>query len=164
MARALLLARQGRLDEALVQAENVLALTQVTGDNLLRRHALLTKADLLQQLGRTDQLSAAVDAALGEGETQSPEMFAHYEAIMAAACSSEHRKAGATMHHERALRICKAIANVPVEIDVVRSWDRATAAQSVSSAGCASVPTAGSGSPNCAGRAGASRSNSGRQS
>lgn len=123
MARALLLRRQGQFDRAFVQIEDVLALTRVTGDTHLKKQAQLTKADLLRQLGRLDEFRIAIDETLRDADSQSPEMFADYERIIAAACVSEARTHSAALHHQRAVRICKAIANVPIEMDVQRSWN-----------------------------------------
>jgi tetratricopeptide (TPR) repeat protein len=127
MARALLLARKGRVDAAMLQVDKVLALTDVTGDSLLGKHALIMKADLLQQFGRVDEFREFVETALGDIDTESPELFAHYESTLAAACVAENHILGATTHHDRAMRICKATANVPAQIDVMHSWNRVTA-------------------------------------
>jgi DNA-binding NtrC family response regulator/tetratricopeptide (TPR) repeat protein len=127
MAKVLLLARQERFGDALLQVETVLALTDVTGDNMLRKHALITKADVLQQIGRSDQYRTVVETAANELEGDSPETFARYESVLAAACALEHRPFIAATHHERALRICEGLANVPLELDVRTSWNRVLA-------------------------------------
>jgi transcriptional regulator with PAS, ATPase and Fis domain/tetratricopeptide (TPR) repeat protein len=138
MARALLLARKGRMDDAMLQIDGVLALTDVTGDRLLGKHALIMKADLLQQSGAVDEFRDVVDKALGDTDTESPEVFAHYESTLAAACLAENHIFCATTHHDRAMRICKATANVPAQIDVINSWNRVTAQHMLDRA-CADV-------------------------
>jgi tetratricopeptide (TPR) repeat protein len=131
MARVLLLARQGRLEDALVQVENVLALTHVTGDRLLGKHALLTKADISRQLGRADQFRSIIDEFVTENDIETPETFAQYESTLAAACLAERGLSEATTHYQRALRICRSISNVPLEIDVKASWNRIDIDQSI---------------------------------
>ncbi len=124
MARALLLVRQGRLDDALLQIEKVLALTDVTGDRLLGKQALVTKADVFQQMGRYDEFRSVIGALVNENDLETPEVFAQFESTLAAACVAENKLSNAVFHYERALRISRAIANVPVQIDVMATWNR----------------------------------------
>ena len=121
LTRTNLLLRLGRFDEALRQIETVLALAQRVDDGLLRTRALLTKAELLVALRRLVDAAGVLFSAVDRMDTQSPELWAHYQRVLAWACAIERNWNAAADYRERAIRICRSSEDAAAEIDVLRN-------------------------------------------
>mgnify|MGYP003694323015 CR=1 FL=1 len=83
LTRTQLLAREGRLVDALGTVEGVVQLAADSGGHLLNQMALLTKAELLQQVGNVAEAMKTLDALADTLAQQPPELFAHYDRILA---------------------------------------------------------------------------------
>ncbi len=120
--RLRLLAEQGRSEEALSQIDSLIGLAAHAGDGLLLKAILLTKAELLQNVGQLYP-SVALIADLQPGLVGlSPELYAHSEQILAFALKSQSNEAGQA-HYDRALRIYKAVRSVPRQQELTRRWN-----------------------------------------
>ena len=113
-----LLFRQGRVDDALHRLDAVLQLADAVGDALLRQKTLLTKAECLETLGRSDDFRAALDDAVVELTGDSPELYAQYERVLGSPLSAPSDGIAGIAHYERALRLCHALQSVPAEMDL----------------------------------------------
>ena len=119
--KAVLLARQGRIEEAIAQADRVRDLADSVGDQFLLTKVSILKLEYLQRAYRTEEFRAALDSIALDFET--PEMYAQYERILAAASAASGRKRAAVRHYERAERVCKAIEHVPAQLELARCRD-----------------------------------------
>jgi tetratricopeptide (TPR) repeat protein len=108
VTRLQLLARQGRFNEAIELADSVSSLATRTSDELLRRTASLSKAELLVRAGRVKDAIAALEQIGSFFQIRPLEMQAHYEQVFAAATSFDGDHTSATSHLVRARRIYRA--------------------------------------------------------
>jgi len=121
LTRTNLLLRLGRFEDALRRIDTVLALAQRVDDGLLRTRALLTKAELLVALRRLVDAAGVLFSAVDRMDTQSPELWAHYQRVLAWACAIERNWNAAADYRERAIRICRSSEDAAAEIDVLRN-------------------------------------------
>jgi DNA-binding NtrC family response regulator/tetratricopeptide (TPR) repeat protein len=117
-----LLAHQQRWAEAMVSAESLVKLAGDAGDHWLEQVALLTKAELLQQAGQVREAMNTLDVVVDTLAQQSPDLFGHYERILACAIAGE---TGA-LHLERARRVYEGIRNAPGLVELSRRWTATT--------------------------------------
>ena len=137
LTRAQLLADQGHLEDAMVRSESALALATIVGDALLSRRVDLTRADLLQRLGRVPMAMAIIQSILPRLVGESPELYAQCEQILACASARDGHLSAGRSHYRRARRIYEALGTVRGQMELDRSWN-----QAVSTAGSAnSQPT-----------------------
>ena len=108
LTRTHLLAHQKRSDLALAHTDVVLQLSERSGDELLRRTAILLKADLLQEVGRIDESMDAIQTVIPHFSDSSIAMYAHYERLIAAAISRSGDMDGGRYHRDRVTRIHEA--------------------------------------------------------
>jgi DNA-binding NtrC family response regulator/tetratricopeptide (TPR) repeat protein len=123
--RSQVLARQGDLPGALENIESALLSAEASGDQLLRKLALLTKAELLDQAHASSALAAALDGAIADLNYY-PDLHAHYERILACALAADGDTYAAQPHFDRAKRIYDSLGHVPGLLELNRRWDRAT--------------------------------------
>jgi hypothetical protein len=90
------LARQGHLSDALVSCESVIELSGEAGDQRLGQIALLTKAELLQQIGNNAASMETLDSVVPTLAQQPPDLHAHYERILACALAAAGGSGGFT--------------------------------------------------------------------
>jgi len=129
LTRIHLLAHRGQLQDALNGTEPVLELAMKAGDGFLQKHVLLTRADLLQQLGKASS-SAQLIAEISPGLVgQTPELFARSEQILACALESNCCE-GSDVHYDRALRVYQSIGSVPRLRELEARWAQARAVHS----------------------------------
>jgi len=129
LTRIHLFAGRGQLEEALNATGPVLELATKAGDGLLQKQVLLTRADLLQQLGKSSS-SAQLIAEISSGLVgHTPELFARSEQILACAIESNNCEGG-DVHHDRALRVYQSIGSVPRLRELEARWAEARAANS----------------------------------
>jgi DNA-binding NtrC family response regulator len=126
LTRTQLLARQGRLDDALASADLLLRLSDESGDHLLSRIALLTKTELLQDAGRTSDAMAILDSVTDRLAQLPPELYAHYERILASGLVAQGDLPAATTHIARARRLYEGLRSAPALLDLARRWDEVT--------------------------------------
>ena len=98
LTRAHLLAGQGDINAALAQVASVSTLATSTGDALLLSRAELTKAALLQRLGRIPECVAVLEALRPELVGESPEMYAQAEQVFACALISNGQRSAGIFH------------------------------------------------------------------
>jgi DNA-binding NtrC family response regulator/tetratricopeptide (TPR) repeat protein len=123
--RSRLLARQGDLCGALENIESALVSAEVLGDQLLRKSALLTKAELLDESHASFALAATLDGAIADLNYY-PDLHAHYERVLACALAADGDAYAAHTHFDRAKRIYGSLGHVPGLLELNRRWDRAT--------------------------------------
>jgi DNA-binding NtrC family response regulator/tetratricopeptide (TPR) repeat protein len=126
LTRTQLLAHQMRWDDALVSADSLVELASDAGDHLLRQIALLTKAELLQQVGDVREAMKTLDVVVETLAQQPPDLYGHYERILACALASGGDCGTGTMHLERARRVYQSIGSVPGLVELSRRWDETT--------------------------------------
>jgi DNA-binding NtrC family response regulator/tetratricopeptide (TPR) repeat protein len=125
LTRVQLLIRRGRADEAFSRIDAVLGLATRSGDRLLSRLGILTKADLLQRAGRQADAMNLLEVSLDTLPQAPPELHAKYEQVLAETALRGEEPNAAKDHHARARRLCQAIQNIPALTDSSRSWDDA---------------------------------------
>jgi DNA-binding NtrC family response regulator len=126
LTRTQLLARQGRLDDALTSADLLLQISDESGDRLLHQIALLTKTELLQDAGRSQDAMATLDSVSDNLAQLPPDLYAHYECILACALAAEGDLAAATTHVDRARRLYEGLRSAPALLELSRRWDEVT--------------------------------------
>src|SRR5262249_53624064 len=124
---AQLLIRQRLFDEALSNIESLVQLATHAGDHLLHQIALLTKAELLQQLGNLPEAMATLDVVVATLAQQSPDLWAQYERILACALLDTGDDAAADRHLHRARRLFESIRSAPGLLELSRRWDETAA-------------------------------------
>jgi DNA-binding NtrC family response regulator/tetratricopeptide (TPR) repeat protein len=125
LTSALLLSCRGRTDEAIRRVESVLALSTRTGDELLSKQALLTKAELLQQQGLASECLNTLEVAMRVAHYETPDNYAHYQKIVAAELLRVGDVHSAGLHFERARRISQMATNSPALLGLDRWWTEA---------------------------------------
>ena len=128
LTRANLFAREGQVEEALDQTDRTLTLANEAKDHFLWHRTLLTKALFLQRAGRGVESLALLDASGPGLVTQSPDLHAQYETIIACALASAGQRGAADTHRQRAERLYASLHHAPGLLELSRCWD--TAAQS----------------------------------
>ena len=129
LTRIHVLAQQGQLQQALNGTGPVLELATKAGDSLLQKQVLLTRADLLQQLGNASSSAQLIAEIIPGLVGQTPELFARSEQILACALESDHCE-GSDVHHDRAFRVYQSIGSVPRLRELETRWAQARAAHS----------------------------------
>jgi DNA-binding NtrC family response regulator/tetratricopeptide (TPR) repeat protein len=118
-----LLMRRAEWDAALESADSLARLADESGDHLLQQIAFLTKAELLQQLGRIPEAMQTLDVVVQTLAQQPPDLWAHYERILACALLEAGDRDAATLHLQRARRLYESIRSVPGSLELSRRWD-----------------------------------------
>ena len=126
LTRVQLLARQGAVDESLATTDSILKIADSSGDHLLSTQALLTKAELLQQANRIHESLPILNELVGSLATYPPDLYAHYERILACGLASLGDLDAARSHFDRAKRIYDSIRSAPGLLDLDRCWHAAT--------------------------------------
>jgi transcriptional regulator with PAS, ATPase and Fis domain/tetratricopeptide (TPR) repeat protein len=134
LTRAQLLARQGRIDDAIGMTSSVSSLATASGDTLLQSRADLVRAALLLRAGRTHESLEILQAVEPRLVNASPEVYAHAEGVLACALIREGKRAAGQTHRDRATRIYRAIGHVTGQIELQCAWDEAELATTHSSA------------------------------
>jgi tetratricopeptide (TPR) repeat protein len=125
LTRVQLLADQGHLEQAMVRTQSALALATLSDDALLSQRVQLTRADLLQRLGRVPMAMSIVRSVLPALVGESPELYAQCEQILACASAIEGSVAAGRSHYRRAVRIYEALGTVRGQMELDRSWNQA---------------------------------------
>ena len=129
LTRTQLLSRLGSFSDALVSAESLIQLASDAGDHLLRQIALLTKAEVLQQAGNVRESMDTLDIVVDTLAQQPPDLYAHYERILACALADSGDRETAGLHFERAQRVYESIRSAPGLVELSRRWNEATTQQ-----------------------------------
>ena len=125
LSRTLMLWRRDRHEDAVEAAEKAQRLAATAGDTLLFNLARLTKAELLQTLGRVAD-SAAIFSDFACCLTDHPsDLHAQYERGLACALAESGEVSLGHLHFDRARRIYEGLCNVPGMLELTRAWDRA---------------------------------------
>ena len=109
LTRAELLARQGKLKDALRATASVLSLADRAGDTLLRERATLTKAAALERLGSRTRALTEVRSVMAAIGGHAPELFAQAERIVARVLFANGDVDSSRRHIARAKRIQTAM-------------------------------------------------------
>ena len=128
LTRTQLLARQGCLADALVSCESLIEIAARAGDHGLGQTALLTKAELLQQVGSFDAAMKTLDIVASSLAQQPPDVFAHYERALACTLAATGSQEAAVSHFQRARRLYESIRSVPGLLELSRRWQETTSA------------------------------------
>ena len=128
LTRAHLRATGGDVRDALDLTEQALTLASEAGDHLLWNLAQLTKAQLLQQDGRVSESLALLEPLLTTLVSQSPDLYAQYETILACALASAGQSDLAHAHRQRAERLYTSLRHAPGLLELSRCWDAAVQA------------------------------------
>jgi DNA-binding NtrC family response regulator/tetratricopeptide (TPR) repeat protein len=124
LTRIHLLAWQGQIEQALSRTDSVLELATNAGDGLLLKQVQLTKAELLQRIGLIPSSMELIAAIVPGLVGVSPELYARSEQILACALALDGDSAGEA-HHDRALRIYRALGSVPRQRELAFCWNQA---------------------------------------
>src|SRR4029453_12369523 len=114
--------------DAWMSENEVIGLASETGDHLLNQMALLTKAELLQQVGNVAETMKTLDALADTLAQQPPELFAHYDRILACTLAARGDIETATLHFDRAKRTYESIRSTPGLVELSRRWRETTTA------------------------------------
>jgi DNA-binding NtrC family response regulator len=123
LTRSWLCVTKGLYDEAIARANSALEVADVVRDDFLKTKALLMKAEFLQSVGRRGEFRAAFESAVSRFDGECPELYVQYERILARAALDENALAAAVCHYERAKRMCRALHDVPAELDLASCAD-----------------------------------------
>src|SRR4029453_7247651 len=126
LTRTQLLARKGRLVDALETVEGVIQLAGDSGDHLLNQKAPLKKGELLQQVGNVAEAMKTLDPLADTLAQQPPELFAHYDRILACTLATSGDMETATLHFDRAKRTYESIRSTPGLVELSRRWRETT--------------------------------------
>lgn len=80
--------------------------------------ALLYKVDCLARLFPPEHWLPEINELLPVIDVDSPELVAHYERILASACVAAGDRDAALTHYARASRLCRALENVPAQVEL----------------------------------------------
>ena len=127
LTRAHLLARTGRIQEALEQTDRTIALAEEAKDHFLWQRAQLSKALFLQQADRGSESLVLLDSLVAGLVSQSPDLHAQYEVILACALASAGQLGLASAHRMRAERLYASLRHAPGLLELSRCWDAAVA-------------------------------------
>jgi len=122
LTRTLLIARYGRVHEALAHSDVVQTLAKRAHDKLLSRMALLVKSELLLRVRRSEESLASLREVVLDLETGPPDLYAQCEGIMACGLAAAGKFAEAEKHYARAERIYNELQSVQGPIELRRSW------------------------------------------
>jgi DNA-binding NtrC family response regulator len=128
LTRAHLRTREGFLRDALNLIDRAIALASESGDHLLWNLAQLSKAQVLQQDGRAAESLALLEPLLTTLVSQSPDLHAQYELILACALASAGRTDAGSVHRMRAERLYASLRHAPGLLELSRCWDAAVQA------------------------------------
>jgi tetratricopeptide (TPR) repeat protein len=128
LTRSQFLTRQGLHSEALDQVDHTLALANEAKDHFLSRAALIEKSHIFQQLNRLPESLETLRSVMGAMPAESPELYAHYEMVLACALASVGQRPLALGHRERAERIFTGLHHKPGLIELWRCWEVAVEA------------------------------------
>src|SRR5262249_26522775 len=140
--KTLLLAREGRWQDAIAQVDRVLTLAERTGDTPLQNTASLTKAELQIRASRLDDALPMLEGVLSRSMSDSPELHAQYERALAVAAAASAAPDAAATHHCRGVRLAKAVGNVPAEQELERVRSEVLAPKTAATLEAASPGTA----------------------
>jgi DNA-binding NtrC family response regulator/tetratricopeptide (TPR) repeat protein len=113
LTRTRLMARQGRIDDALQHIEYVQALSERTGDQILLKIALLAKAEFLVSANRYFESIATLDEVMRTTAGHTPEVFARYLNIASLIIARHGNSIDAHACARRAQRFCEIATNAP---------------------------------------------------
>ena len=125
LTRTELLARQGRINEALDSAETLMTVAREAGDDLLGTRALLTKAELLQLARRIPEMLTVLESAVERLACDAPDLHAQYERILACSLARCGEVGHGRRHFERAQRVYESIRDAPGLSELARCWEEA---------------------------------------
>ena len=119
--------RQNLLTEALEQADSVLALADHSGDELLRKMTLLTKADIQLRAGRIEESVATLQHATPHLFAEAPDLYAQYERVVACACVMSGDVQAGRGHYDRSRRTYESTNSCIGIADLELRWRAAVA-------------------------------------
>jgi DNA-binding NtrC family response regulator len=125
LTRAQLLSRDRRIQEALEQIDHTITLAEEAKDHFLCHRAQLTKALFLQQADRGPESHALLESLVAGPVSQSPDLHAQYEVILACALASAGQSDLASAHRMRAERLYASLRHAPGLLELSRCWDAA---------------------------------------
>ena len=120
------IARGGRVDEALAEVEHVLELAERSGDRQLQMHGSLAKAELLVGAGRPNHAIPILSSIVTTLPDHSPDTYARYQRALSIAGLGLNRLELARRSWLRSRRTYQGLHNVCGELELTRAWDRAT--------------------------------------
>jgi tetratricopeptide (TPR) repeat protein len=129
LTRARLLARQGQHLEALRHLDDALTLAEEASDNLLHVCGRLEKAHVLQQANLIPEAIAEIREVMSRMPADSPDLYGHYELILACILGSQGLRESAITHRNRAETIFNGLGNHPGLRDLKHYWDTSTHSQ-----------------------------------
>ncbi len=112
LTRTRLLAHQGNLREAKINAERLLGVAREMGDMALSLRTQLTLTDLAQRMGKTRETEKILDTLAFAFDGQPPDLYAQYEQTIGCALARA-QEASAKHHLERSRRIYETVGAVP---------------------------------------------------
>jgi len=137
LTRANLLARDGRIQDAIDQTDRTLSLAREAKDQFLWQRGLLGKASFLRQAGREVESLTLLNTALPDLIAQSPDLHAQYETILACSLAAAGKMDVALTHRTRAERLYSVLCHTPGVLELSREWN--AVAQSLRTAPTSSV-------------------------
>jgi DNA-binding NtrC family response regulator/tetratricopeptide (TPR) repeat protein len=120
-----MMARDGKVHEALKEIEQVVELGDLSGDRRLHLNALLTKADLLVTLGRSNELAPIIRRAVDELPEHPPDTYARYQRSIAMAFLGLGYTESAQRSFKRSKRTYDGLQNVSGRFELMRVWENA---------------------------------------
>jgi transcriptional regulator with PAS, ATPase and Fis domain len=125
LTRSQLLGRRRNFNDALTQIEQTLVLARESQDHFLLQLANLTKSQLLQEAMRVPAAFELLESFPIDFAGQSPDIYAHYETILACCLASIGLSSDGEAHKDRAERIYHGLAHAPGLLELKRCWNQA---------------------------------------
>src|SRR5262245_8655911 len=121
LMQSVVLFRQNRLQDAIDQLQVVLRVCDQVGDEMLKRKALLTQAEVFLATGRYSDFRRAFDAVSTRLDGESPQLSVQYERILSSAAAVLGEARTAQYHLDRARRISQTCQLVSPEFAIAPS-------------------------------------------
>jgi DNA-binding NtrC family response regulator/tetratricopeptide (TPR) repeat protein len=118
-----MMAREGRLNEALQEVERVVELGELSGDRRLHINALLTKAELLVMSGWPDDSISILRRTVDALTEHPPDTYARYQRAVGMAFLGLGHTDSAGRFFRRSKRTYEGLHNVCGRLELVRVWE-----------------------------------------
>jgi DNA-binding NtrC family response regulator/tetratricopeptide (TPR) repeat protein len=126
LTRTLVLLRHGRVNEALVEANNVLKMSAAVGDHFLHDAACILRADIFRRLARTDDFLRALEEIVPSLQTGEPRLYARYLELLICEFSLRSDGGYAEQLLRRARQIYTVLQDIPGKAALDEKWNEVT--------------------------------------
>jgi DNA-binding NtrC family response regulator/tetratricopeptide (TPR) repeat protein len=124
LTKAEVLSRLGKASEAFQYFDEALELAKRSGDVPLEDYAAFLAKESRAVFGMADPRARDNSLTARPPRTSTPDASVLYERAVTSQLLAEGRGTTASLHRDRALRLCRAIANRPAQVEILAAWER----------------------------------------